>query len=83
MYKLKYDILSLLKKNDFEIFNVSLNNHIYEKLINNFLLILKKQYPSKIYIENFFEQKKYLVQFLCKFKLQYRIKKINFSQLTF
>ena len=80
LYKLKYDILSLLKKkNDFEIFNVSLNNHIYEKLINNSFFTHSKQYPQKIYIENFFEQKKYLVQFLCKFKLQYRIKNKFFT----
>ena len=75
LYKLKYDILSLVKKsNDFEIFNVNPKNHIYEKITKNFFFSFSKQYFQKIYIKNFLEQKEYLIKFLSRFKLKYKIK---------
>ncbi len=75
LYKLKYDILSLVKKsNDFEIFNVNAKNHVYEKITKNSFFCFSKQYFQKIYIKNFLEQKEYLTKFLSKFKFQYKIK---------
>ena len=80
LYKLKYDILSLIKKNnDFEIFNVSPKNHIYKKIIKNSIFSFSKQHFQKIYIKNYLEQKEYLIKFLNTFKFQYKIKNKFFT----
>ncbi len=79
LFKLKYDILSLInKKIDFEVFNVNVQNHVYKNLINNNSFNYSKQYRQKIFINKFFEQKKCLIEFLNNFKSFHNIKNKHF-----